>query len=145
MLLRYEPFRAFDPLTEELANERRARQIPVDAYRRGHEFKVHLDLPGADPGSIALTIQNDVLTVRATRTWVRVEGDEPQMTERAQGEFQRQLFLGESLDRDRITAAYEDGVLTVTIPVAEQAKPQRVQITHVGSVAQAVGAASNAA
>jgi HSP20 family protein len=145
MLLRYEPFREFDRLTEELANERRARQIPVDAYRRGNDFKVHLDLPGADPGSIELTVENDVLTVRATRTWVRAEGDQIQATERAQGEFQRQLFLGESLDRDHITAAYEDGVLTVTIPVAEQAKPQKVEIIHVGSVAPAVEAASTAA
>ena len=145
MLLRYEPFRAFDRLTEELANERRARQIPVDAYRRGNEFKVHLDLPGADPGSIELTVENDVLTVRATRTWVRAEGDELQITERAQGEFQRQLFLGESLDRGHITATYEDGVLKVTIPVVEQAKPQRVEITHVGSVAQAVETVSTGA
>jgi len=145
MLLRYEPFQAFDRLTQELANETRARQIPVDAYRRGNEFKVHLDLPGVEPASIELTVENDVLSVRATRTWVRAEGDEIQMTERAQGEFKRQLFLGESLDRDHITAAYEDGVLTVTIPVAEQAKPQKVEITHVGSVAQAVETVSTGA
>jgi HSP20 family protein len=145
MLLRYEPFQAFDRLTQELANETRARQIPVDAYRRGNEFKVHLDLPGVEPASIELTVENDVLSVRATRTWVRAEGDEIQMTERAQGEFKRQLFLGESLDRDHITASYEDGVLTVTIPVAEQAKPQKVEITHVGSVAQAVETVSTGA
>jgi HSP20 family protein len=143
--MRYEPFGEFDRLTEELASARRARQIPVDAYRRGNQFKVHLDLPGADPGSIELTVENDVLTVRATRTWTRAEGDQVQVTERAQGEFQRQLFLGESLDRDHITAAYEDGVLTVTIPVAEQAKPQKVEVIHVGSVAPAVEAASTAA
>jgi len=145
MLLRYEPFRAFDQVTEELVRERRARQIPVDAYRRGNEFKVHLDLPGADPDSIDVTVENDVLTVRATRTWVRTEGDQLHVTERAQGEFQRQLLLGESLDREHLTATYEDGVLTVTIPVVEQAKPLKVAITHIGSLAKAVEATSIAA
>jgi HSP20 family protein len=67
------------------------------------------------------------------------------VTERGQGEFQRQLFLGEGLDRDHIAATYEDGVLTVTIPVIEQAKPRKVEIAHGGSVAQAVEATSNAA
>jgi HSP20 family protein len=145
MLMRFEPFREFDRITEELMSEHRARQIPVDAYRRGNEFKVHLDLPGVDPGAIELTVEKDVLTVRATRRWVRVEDDQIQVTERAQGEFQRQLFLGESLDREHITATYEDGVLTVTIPVVEQAKPRKVEITHVGNVAQAVEATSTAA
>jgi HSP20 family protein len=145
MLMRFEPFREFDRVTEELLSEHRARQIPVDAYRRGNEFKVHLDLPGADPGSIELTVEKEVLTVRATRTWVRAEGDEIQVTERAQGEFHRQLFLGESLDRDHITATYDDGVLTITIPVAEQAKPQKVEITHAGGVAREVEATSRVA
>ena len=145
MLMRFEPFRELDRITEELVRENRTRQIPVDAYRRGNEFKVHLDVPGADPGSIELTVEKDVLTVRATRTWVRAEDDQIQVIERAHGEFHRQLFLGESLDREHITATYEDGVLTVTIPVAEQAKPQRVEITHVGSVAQAVETVSTGA
>lgn len=145
MLMRFEPFREFDRITEELVREHRARQIPVDAYRRGNEFKVLLDLPGADPGCIELTVEKDVLTVRAIRTWVPAEDDQIQVTERAHGEFLRQLFLGESLDREHIAATYTDGVLTVTIPVAEQAKPHKVEITHVGSVAQAVEATSAAA
>ena len=142
MLMRFEPFREFDRITEQMLTERRVRQVPVDAYRRGNEFKVHLDLPGADPGSIELTVENDVLTVRATRTSVHDEADEIQVAERGHGEFSRQLFLGESLDRDNITAIYHDGVLTITIPVAEQAKPRQIEITHVGSVAQAVEAAT---
>lgn len=137
MLMRFEPFREFDGFTEQLVNQRRSRQIPVDAYLRDNEFKVHLDLPGADPGSIELTVENDVLTVRATRTWFRTEDDQIQVSERAKGEFHRQLFLGESLERERITAAYEQGVLTITIPVAERAKPQKVEITHVGSAVEA--------
>ena len=142
MLMRFEPFREFDRVTEELLNERRLRQIPVDAYRRGDEFKLHFDLPGVDPRFIELTVEKDVLTVRATRAWVRAENDQIQISERAQGEFSRQLFLGESLDRDHIAATYDNGVLTVTIPVAEQAKPRKVEVTHTAATVQAIPAAS---
>jgi HSP20 family protein len=142
MLMRFEPFREFDGSTEELLNQRRHRQLPIDAYRRGNEFKIALDLPGADPGSIELTVEKDVLTVRATRMPQQEEADEILVAERGYGQFSRQLFLGESLDRDHITAIYHDGVLTITSPVAEQAKPRKVEITHVGSVAQAVEAAT---
>jgi HSP20 family protein len=145
MLMRFEPFREFDRITEELLSASRARQIPVDAYRRGDEFTVNLDLPGVDAGSIELTVEKDVLSVRATRTWMPIEGDQIQATERAQGEFSRQLFLGESLDRDHVSASYQDGVLTITIPVAEQAKPRKVEISHAGGVVYAVEAATAAA
>ena len=142
MLMRSEPFREFDRLTEAMFSERWARQIPVDAYRRNNEFTVHFDLPGVDARFIELTVEKDVLTVRATRAWIRAEDDQIQMMERAQGEFSRQLFLGESLDRDHITATYENGVLTVTIPVAEEAKPRKVEITHAGGVVEAITAPS---
>ena len=117
----------------------------MDAYRRGNEFKIHLDLPGVDPRFIELTVEKDVLTVRATRAWIRAENDQIQITERAHGEFSRQLFLGESLDRDHVAAVYEDGVLTITIPVAEQAKPHKVEITFAGGGIHAVEAAAPAA
>jgi HSP20 family protein len=133
MLMRFEPFRAFDRVPEELLNAGRARLIPVDAYRRGDEFKVHLDLPGVHPDSIDLTVEADVLTVRATRAWTPADDDQLQISERPQGEFSRQLLLGESLDREHIAAAYEDGVLTITIPVVEQAKPHKVEVTHGGA------------
>jgi HSP20 family protein len=145
MLMRFEPFRQFDRFTEDMLSERRARQIPVDAYRRGNEFKVDFDLPGVDLGSIDLTVENDVLNVRATRTWTHDDDDQMHIAERAQGEFSRQLFLGLSLDRDHITAAYEDGVLTITIPVAEQAKPRKVEIIHTGGVVHHALEAASAA
>jgi len=141
MLMRFEPYSELDRITEEMLTERRVRPLAVDAYRRGSEFKVALDLPGADPGSIDLTVERDVLTVRATRSPLTAEGDEIQVAERGHGQFTRQLFLGESLDREHISAVYHDGVLAITIPVAEQAKPRKVEITHVGSVADAVEAA----
>lgn len=144
MLMRFEPFREFGRSisAEEWRGQGRARQVPVDAYRRGDEFKVYLDLPGVDPGSIDLTVEKDLLTVRATRTWERSEDDEIQVAERPQGEFTRQLFLGESLDRDNIAAVYHDGVLMITIPVTESSKPKKVEVVHVGSVADAVEAAA---
>ncbi len=141
MLMRFEPFSEFDRITEQLKSERRAWQIPVDAYRRGDEFKVLLDLPGADPGSIELTVDNDVLTVRGTRTWLRFDDDQIAITERPKGDFSRQLLLGESLDRDKITASFEDGVLTVTIPVIAQAKPRKVEIAHAGMEAKTIAPA----
>jgi HSP20 family protein len=137
MLMRFEPFREFDRLNVELLRER-VRQIPVDACRRGDEFKVHLDVPGVDPASIELTVEKDVLTVRATRNWTRLESDQLEVIERAQGEFGRQLFLGEALDRDHITASNDNSVLTITIPVAEQAKSRKVEITQPGDAGPAV-------
>ena len=131
MLMRSEPFREFDRLTEAMLTERQARQIPVDAYRRGNEFTVHFDLPGVDSRFIELTVEKDLLTVRATRGWVRAEGDQIQIAERAHGDFSR-----------HISAAYENGVLTLTSPVAEEAKPRRVEITHAADVAQPVIAGS---
>ena len=140
MLARFEPFRPFDHVTEQLLSERRSWQIPVDAYRRGNEFKVLLDLPGTDPGSIELTVEKDVLAVRAKRTWTQAEDDQILIAERGQGDFSRQLFLGESLDRDKITASYENGVLIITIPAIEQAKPRKVEVAYAGGVPQLVEA-----
>jgi HSP20 family protein len=111
--------------------------MPLDAYRHDEELVVDLDLPGIDPESVDLTVEKNVLTVTAERLERRNEGDEVLVSERPYGRFSRQLFLGEGLDIDRVTASYEHGVLTVRIPVAEQAKPRKVDI--------AVGAGSKRA
>ena len=132
MLMRFDPFRELDRLTEQAGSRQMPSMLPMDAYRRGENFVVHFDLPGADPDSVELTVERNVLTVTAQRRWSRAEGDEVLITERPQGTFSRQLFLGESLDTNAIEAAYDNGVLTLTIPVAEQAKPRRVSITSGG-------------
>ena len=98
MLMRFEPFREFERITEEMLAERPRPPSPVDAYRRGDQFKVDLDLPGADPGSIKLTVEKDVLTVGPNRTPQREEGDEVLVAERGHGQFSRQLFLGDRPD-----------------------------------------------
>jgi HSP20 family protein len=144
MLMRFDPFRDLDRLTQQLWNTGPAasqRSVPMDAYRRGDRFIVHFDLPGVDPGQIELTVEKNVLTVKAERRWERREGDEPVATERLQGTYTRQLFLGETLDADHVEAAYEQGVLTLTIPVAEAAKPRKVEVSTSG--AKAIEAEAN--
>ncbi|MDQ3570939.1 MAG: Hsp20/alpha crystallin family protein [Actinomycetota bacterium] len=147
MLMRFDPFRELDRLSEQLpgANRQMPAVLPMDAYRRGENFVVHLDLPGTDPESVELTVERNVLTVRAERSWAPGEGDEVLISERPQGVFTRQLFLGESLDTEAIDANYDQGVLTLTIPVAEQAKPRRVEISNQAGGPTAVEASSSVA
>jgi HSP20 family protein len=130
MLIRFDPFRDLDRLTEQLASTaaRVPRGFPMDAYRRGDHFIVEFDLPGVEPESIDLTLENNVLTVRSERRFDPREGDEVLVAERPQGTYTRQLFLADTLDSENVQAEYERGVLTVTIPVAEAAKPRRVQV-----------------
>ena len=129
MLMRFDPFREFDRLADNLTAATRApRAVPLDAYRRGQEMVAEFDLPGVDPDSIDLTVERNVLTIRAERRTDRRQGDEVVVAERPEGVFTRQLFLGDMLDPERLDARYQHGVLTVTIPVAEQAKPRRISI-----------------
>ena len=144
MLMRFDPFREFERLSQQAWGQNRWSVLPMDAYRHGDQFLVHFDLPGADPSSIELTVEKNVLTVKAERQWQRGEGDEVIVSERPQGSFTRQLFLGETLDTDSIQANYENGVLTVTIPVAEKAKPRKVEISGGNGGQKAVEATSSA-
>ena len=147
MLMRFDPFRELDRLTQQAwGSATRGSVMPMDAYRHGDQFVVHFDLPGVDPSSIDLTVEKNVLTVSAQRQWQRSDDQEVLVSERPQGSFSRQLFLGEGLDADRVEATYDNGVLTVTIPVAEQAKPRKVEITSGGGgKAKAIEASATAA
>ena len=130
-IIRFDPFRDLDRLTEQMllgGGRGSPRSFPMDAYRRGEEFFVHLDLPGVDADSIELTAENNMLTVSAERRFESAEDDHVVIRERPQGQFTRQLLLGDSLDVDRIEANYQDGVLSLSIPVAEQAKPRRIAV-----------------
>src|SRR5687767_8557764 len=123
MLMRTDPFRDLDRLAQQvLGTPARPAAMPIDAYRVGDEFVVEFDLPGVDTDSIELTVEKNVLTVHARRRST-LDGVELLVGERPQGTFSRQLFLGESLDTDKIDASYADGVLTLRVPVAERAKP----------------------
>jgi HSP20 family protein len=127
-LMRFDPFRDLDRFTEQMTTSRAFRPMPMEAVRRGDEFTVALDLPGVDPDEVDVTVERNVVTIRATRRPVRQEGDEVIVDERPTGEFTRQLFLGENLDPTKLQASYDRGVLTLRIPVAEESKPRKVQI-----------------
>ena len=145
MLIRFDPFREMDRIAQ-IASEaaQPPRSFPLDAYRRGEQFIVQFDLPGIDSSSIDLTVERNVLTVKGERRFARQDGDEIVVSERPQGMFTRQLLLGDTLDGEHISASYHDGVLTLTIPVAEQAKPRKVQITT-DEAEQTIQARDNAA
>lgn len=129
MLMRTDPFRDLDRLTQQVfGTTARPAAMPMDAYRKGTDFYVHFDLPGVDPDSIDLTVEQNVLTIRADRPQKSPAGAEMIVSERPTGSFSRQLFLGETLDADNISADYHAGVLTLTIPVREAAKPRRLAI-----------------
>jgi HSP20 family protein len=127
MLMRFDPFWEFGRLGDMLFEGRRARSMPIDAFRKGDEFRVYVDLPGVEADSIELTIEKNVLTVVAERHWHNEDVD-TLVCERPQGTFTRQLFLGDNLDVDRLEATYRNGVLRLRIPVAESAKPKRIDV-----------------
>jgi HSP20 family protein len=130
MLVRTDPFRELDRLTQQLlGTAARPAAMPMDAYRDGDTFYVHFDLPGVSTDTIDLTVEQNVLTVRAERKPDQPGGAEMIAAERPAGIFTRQVFLGDTLDADHIAADYNAGVLTLSIPVHEQAKPRSIAIT----------------
>jgi HSP20 family protein len=130
MLMRFDPFREVDRMAEQVDQvfRRGSSVMPMDAVRRGDRIFVSFDLPGVDPDSIDLTVERDMLTVAATRGIEKSEGDEVLASERPQGTFTRRVLLGESLDTSKLEAAYDRGVLSITIPVAEQAQPRKIAV-----------------
>lgn len=129
MLMRTDPFRELDRLTQQLFHDtQRAPVMPMDAWREHGTVRVTFDLPGVDPDSVDLTIERDVLTVRAERPQPDRGDAEVLISERPAGTFTRQLFLGETLDTEHIEATYDAGVLSLRIPVEEQAKSRRIEI-----------------
>ncbi len=141
MLMRFDPFREIDRMTSQMWREANRPVAAMDAYRHGDTFVVHLDVPGVDPASIDLTVEQNVLTVSASRSRSYGEAEEVLVAERLHGEFRRQLFLGEQLDTENIRAEYENGVLTLTLSVAEQAKPRKVEISVTGGSRELSGEA----
>ena len=133
MLMRTDPFRDLDRLAEAVfGTTARPAVMPMDAYREADTFYIDLDLPGIDPASIDLTVERNVLSIHAERRPTLADDSERVVSERTFGVFSRQVFLGDTLDVDRLSADYDAGVLTIRIPVAEQAKPRKVEISSSG-------------
>jgi HSP20 family protein len=140
MLMRTDPFRELDRLTQQVfGTTARPAVMPMDAWQEGEQFVVEFDLPGVAPDSIDLDVERNVLTVKAERP-AREGNDEMVAAERPRGVFSRQLFLGDTLDTDRIEASYSSGVLSLRIPVAEKAKPRKITINSNGNDRQAIDA-----
>lgn len=128
MLWRVDPFGELDRSFDDGWTRGRTWPVALDAYRRGERLVIHFDLPGVDPESIELTVDKDLLTLRATRKWAEEAGDELVARERPQGTFERQVSLGDNLDTERLEARYDRGVLTVMVPVREQARARKVPV-----------------
>jgi HSP20 family protein len=128
MLMRFDPFRELDRMFDDTVDTRRSPVMSMDAYRHDGRVTVHFDLAGVDPDSIDVTVEKNQLTVSAERRWEPAQDMQVIAAERPQGRFSRSLFLGEGLDTGRIDADYDNGVLTITVPVAEAAKPRKISV-----------------
>lgn len=143
MVTRFDPFRDLDAVASRLLSQasdmsQAMRAMPVDLFRAGDHYVLLCDLPGVDPGSVDVGIDGRVLTIRAQRSG-RGEEVEWLTQERPIGTFARQLTLGSGLDLEHIEATYSDGVLTLTLPVADEAKPRRIQVGHTSGAKQVLG------
>ena len=140
MLMRTDPFRELDRLTQQVfGTAARPAAMPMDAWQEDGEFVVAFDLPGVNVDSVDLDIERNVLTVRAERRDPTQPNVELIASERPRGVFSRQLILGDTLDTEKVKAQYADGVLTLRIPVLEQAKPRKIEITHTQDKMQEIG------
>ncbi len=129
MAMKFDPFRELDRVAGALLDTRQGlRLMPMDLYREGDHYILNADLPGIDPGSVDIDVDGQLLTIRAERTLRNTEGVKWLTRERESGSFLRQLNLGQGIDIDSISARYENGVLSVTIPVSERAKPRKIEI-----------------
>lgn len=144
MSFMFDPFRELDRIGGFVPTARTSR-MPMDLYRAGDEFVVQVDLPGADPQSIDLDIDQNVLTIQASRATAKPEDGKWLAHERPTGEYRRQLTLSKGLDLDGITAGYEHGVLTLRVPVAEAAKPRKIEVQTAQSGPQQVQSADEVA
>lgn len=130
MLIQTDPFRDFDTLFNRLSSRQQQAGgvMPMDAFRRGSDVWVHIDLPGVKAENLDITVERNVLTISAERNWQRQETDQAYFGERYRGTFRRQIQLGDGLDLAHLEADLHDGVLAIRIPVAEQAKPRKIAV-----------------
>ena len=137
MSMSYDPFRELDRVAGALFENRGApRLMPMDLYRNGDHYVLTADMPGIDPGSVDIDVDGQLLTIRAERTLSDATGVKWLTRERQAGSFLRQLNLGQGIDTEHIAASYDNGVLSVTIPMAEKAKPRKIEITSTAKSGQ---------
>ncbi|MCA0216922.1 MAG: Hsp20/alpha crystallin family protein [Actinobacteria bacterium] len=135
MAVLFDPFRELDRVAANLLDARQGpRLMPIDLYRDGDHYILNADLPGIDPGSVDVDVDGQLLTIRAERTPRSQDGVKWLAHERPSGSFLRQLNLGDGIATDQISATYDNGVLSVMIPVSEKAKPRKVAVTASSAV-----------
>lgn len=142
MATTFDPFRDIDRLLGGALRNPASAAMPMDLYRKGEQFVAHVDMPGVDPGTIDVDVEDRTLTIRAERTQDLDEQVQWLTHERPTGTFARQVTLGYGVALDEIEAEYRDGVLTLTIPVAEEAKPRKISVSHTGKQEVLEGSAS---
>ena len=138
MAMNYDPFRELDRMASALIDNRGPRVMPMDLFREGDHYVLNADMPGIDPGSVDIDVDGQLLTIRGERTMANHENVKWLTRERMAGSFLRQLNLGQGIDVDRIGATYNHGVLSVTIPVSEAAKPRKIAVTSSGEQGERV-------
>ena len=144
MAMYWDPFRELDRLASSMLDSRQGpRVMPIDLHRDGDHYVLSADLPGVDPGSVDVDIDGQLLTIRAERTMRSEEGTQWLVRERPSGSFLRQLTLGDGLDTAGISAHYENGVLSVVIPVSERAKPRKVEVQSAQGTEKQIGASAS--
>ncbi|UOQ88029.1 Hsp20/alpha crystallin family protein [Agromyces endophyticus] len=130
MAMYWDPFREIDRLAESMRDATQGpRVMPIDLHRDGDHYVLAADLPGVDPGSVDVDVDGQLLTIRAERTLRSESGTEWLVRERPSGSFQRRITLGDGLDTTQISAHYDNGVLSVIIPISEMAKPRKIAVT----------------
>ena len=132
----YDPFREMDRWFSDVARTPASAAMPMDLFRDGDVFVARIDLPGVDPASIDVDVDDRTLTVRAQRNAETTDEQKWLVRERPAGTFARQLTLGYGVALDKIAAQYADGVLSLRIPVAEEAKPRKISVSHSGGTTQ---------
>lgn len=128
MATNYDPLRELDRMAAALMDNRGPRVMPMDLFREGDHYVLNADMPGIDPGSVDIDVDGQLLSIRGERTMANHENVKWITRERMAGSFLRQLNLGQGVDVDNISATYNNGVLSVTIPVSEAAKPRRIEV-----------------
>ena len=144
MAMNFDPFRELDRLAGQVLETRGPRLMPMDLYRDGDHYVLSADLPGIDPGSVDIDVDGQLLTIRAERTLGSGQGVKWLARERQSGSFLRQLNLGQGIDTERISASYENGVLSVTIPVSERMKPRKIEVAGGGNTITVGGSETSA-
>ncbi len=141
-MLRFtDPFEEIERAMTQFGGRWRGGIMPMDAYEKDGSYTLKFDLPDVDPEKVDVTVENNTLTVTATRLGEDTDDVNWLLRERPTGHHSRQVRLADTLDTGNVNASYDNGVLTVTIPMREESKPRKVSIT--ANQREAIGAGAS--